>query len=96
MTSFFELFDGAPPVAEERNAWSEVRDAHAFSRPLRVRLGPPTEGGWRVSWGGLDGLLRADAAPWTQPPVELDAWVLRYDLDRAVLEFIAFNPRTGP
>lgn len=101
----------AGPTAEERSEletrWEAISRAAESATPLRVRIVGPDEidaggervRGLRVAWGPVSGFLHGLHAPWASSgtvPEEADAWVLRFDLDRGIVVFIAFDPRTGP
>jgi hypothetical protein len=97
--SLFERAIGSPaPVAKDprEEIWDEVWRAHAYATPLRVQVLGPAEGGFEVSYRGTRARLLDHGAPWSEPPAEVDAWVLKFDRDRGTLELIAWSPAKGP
>lgn len=98
--SHFERAVSSPTPAVEKAPWEEIWDevwrAHTFSTPLRVQVVGRAEGGFDVTYRGMRGRLLEHGAPCSEPPAEVDAWVLRLDRDRRVLELLAWSPKTGP
>lgn len=97
--AFFRLFDAPGEPSPPTEPWDRVWDAHMRASPVRARIKARSPEGWSAEVFGLPALLRHQGAPavWADaPPDEVEAYVLRFDRDRGVIELLAWSPRTGP
>src|SRR5688500_9780260 len=97
---FAEFFEGAIDASAQQrttprvdDAWTEIVAAAESTSPLRVDVGEAIPGGVRATYRGIEGRVQTEMR---MPAGEADAWVLKFDRDRNVLELIPWNPCLGP